>query len=392
MAFARRNSSPPPPIPLPPVWPLTRIAPSFARELASRSPGGRRKDGLSASPGAEPEAADGDFLSLKLTAKLAEGKLLTDEERAALVGDAGPITGFTTPAQSPRGSKVSAPADASAGDPVPPSPATARDLALVGAALARMRDRRAVVQCFASAAAAELVTGALHAAGATPARVVALEEAAEFVEKRADALCVDLDSLTAASLEAMLSAAAAAACPWALDPTGCGDTAYRMSAARALLSLSPALVRGSAADIFALTTGAVAEPSGAGATEVLRCATALARTHGCVVVVSGVTDYVTNGTLTLAVGAGADGAAPAARLRQLGVADSALSALLAAFVACADLNEDPHSEVHCAAAGCAFFKVRAHAGWVLAPRAPTAPHSPRIRPPTRRTKIPHARR
>eukprot|EP00955_Chlamydomonas_euryale_P033801 349632-Chlamydomonas_euryale.AAC.59 len=53
-----------------------------------------------------------------------------------------------------------------------------------------------------------------------------------------------------------VSAANAAGKPWVLDPVGCGATPYRTAACRDILTRQPAVVRGNASEIMALSGAA----------------------------------------------------------------------------------------------------------------------------------------
>ena len=81
----------------------------------------------------------------------------------------------------------------------------------------------------------------------------------------------------------------------------------------------------------------------------------LARKRGCVVVVTGPTDYVTDGAVTLALSGGE------AMVQQVTGSGCALSALVVAFVACAaaDGEGDGLGRLGYAAACCAFYKAAA---------------------------------
>ena len=231
----------------------------------------------------------------------------------------------------------------------------------VAAAVGQLRKQRPLVQCFPNVVAAEIIANVALAAGAAPAMVVGAEEAPQFASERAAAVSVNIGALTAPALEAMSLAVAAAATserrpPWVLDPVGCGGTEHRTRAARGLLALGPALVRGNASEIMALYgAGGSSGPRGVDASDAaeaaLPAAVAVAREHGCIVVITGPTDYVTDGEVTVTV---AGGHASVQRVTGTGCA---LSALMAAFAAVAKAEgADGLGALGYAGACCAFYK------------------------------------
>jgi hydroxyethylthiazole kinase len=119
--------------------------------------------------------------------------------------------------------------------------------------------------------------------------------------------------------------------PVVLDPVGAGATAYRTATARKLLKeVRPTIVRGNASEIRALETHE-ARTKGVDSThtsdEAFQAAVALARTHGCVVSVSGVVDVIVSGDATMRV---ANGHPMMSRVTGLGCTASALTAAFAA--------------------------------------------------------------
>jgi hydroxyethylthiazole kinase len=95
--------------------------------------------------------------------------------------------------------------------------------------------------------------------------------------------------------------------PWVLDPVGCGATPYRTKAAVELAALRPAIIRGNASEILSLagqTGSGKGVDSTAKADDAVSAATALAKRTGAVVAVTGVVDYVTDGTTQVAIETG----------------------------------------------------------------------------------------
>ena len=193
---------------------------------------------------------------------------------------------------------------------VEPTPAT------VGALLSELRTRTPLVHSITNLVVTNSTANALLALGASPAMVEGVEEVAEFAAI-AGALVINLgtmDAGRAASMRLAAEAARAAGTPWVLDPVAVGALSYRSQVAVDLLAFSPAVVRGNASEIIALArlsgtvqgaaTGGRGVDSIVQAEAALDAAQALARTHRCVVVASGATDYVTDGRRTIGVNNG----------------------------------------------------------------------------------------
>lgn len=198
------------------------------------------------------------------------------------------------------------------------SPTTAPTIAGVAATLAALRARRPLVHNITNYVAMTVSANVLLSLGASPAMVHAGEEVEDFAGI-ADALVINIGTLSGPWIEAMLRAAAAAdrlGKPWLLDPVAAGATRLRSDAALALLHLKPAIVRGNAGEIMALaglagaaSTAAGAEASRgvdslAGSEAAVAAAVALARQAGTVVALTGATDYVTDGTRLIAITGG----------------------------------------------------------------------------------------
>jgi len=181
--------------------------------------------------------------------------------------------------------------------------------------------------------AMDVTANALLAAGASPAMVHAEEEAADFTAL-SHALVVNIGTLSPAWVRAMTAAAERArelGKPWVLDPVGAGATAYRTAVARDLSRREPTVLRANASEVLAVAGTAAERTRGVDsvhASEVaLEVARELARELGCVVAVTGATDYVTDGERVLSV---SNGHPLMTRVTALGCT---ASALVAAFLA-----------------------------------------------------------
>lgn len=173
-------------------------------------------------------------------------------------------------------------------------------------ALERLRQAGPLVHCITNYVAMDVTANALLAIGASPAMVHAGDEVEEFVSI-SSALVVNIGTLSApwvAAMERAADRAVALGKPWVLDPVGTGATAYRTRTARDLSGRRPSVIRGNASEILSLAGevgGTKGVDSTRGADEASGVARELARGLGCVVAVTGATDYVTDGTRTLAV-------------------------------------------------------------------------------------------
>ncbi|MBB4198031.1 hydroxyethylthiazole kinase [Rhodoblastus sphagnicola] len=201
-----------------------------------------------------------------------------------------------------------------------------------------LRRARPLVQVITNYVSMDLAANALLAIGAAPAMIHAPEEAAEFAAI-ADALVVNIGTISKTFFEGMLGAAEAARAagkPWVLDPVGAGATRYRNAAIEALLALKPSIIRGNASEIMAVARIAglnadQAAPKGvdsqheAGAAK--GAALALAQNLSCVVAVTGAVDLVTDGTRVTRIANGSE------LMTRVTACGCALSAVVGAFAA-----------------------------------------------------------
>lgn len=149
----------------------------------------------------------------------------------------------------------------------------------------------------------------LLAIGASPAMVIAEEEAADFAAI-ASGVLINVGTITSIDAKAQRAAAKSAqksGTPWVLDPVAAGALKFRTDFATELLDYKPTVIRGNASEILALA-GAVGGGKGVDSTaqssEALPLAKSLAEKTGAVVAVSGVIDYITDGNQTVAVPGG----------------------------------------------------------------------------------------
>ena len=195
--------------------------------------------------------------------------------------------------------------------------------------LAEVRRRRPLVHNIANQVAMETTCDMLLAVGASPAAVLAPEEAAAFA-RGADSLAANIGTLSRERLQALRGAAGAMRAtgkPWVLDPVGLGGSAHRGAAARELLALRPTVLRANAGEVAVLAGADAAALRGVDATvstdAMATAAAGLARDAGVVVAMTGKADVVADATVaTRLVG----GHAMMARVTGMGCGATALVA------------------------------------------------------------------
>lgn len=237
-----------------------------------------------------------------------------------------------------------------------PEPATPEAVATT---LAAIRARAPLIHNITNFVVTNATANALLALGASPAMVEGAEEVGAFAA-RADALVINLGTMSAPRAEAIrlaVAAADAAGVPWVLDPVAAGAIAPRTRLAHELVAARPAVVRGNGSEIMALA-GDGAAGRGVDSTAAAEAARAaaqhLAVQAGTVVAVTGATDYVTDGRRTIAI---RNGAPLMTRVTGLGCTATAL------IGACLAVERDP---LAAAAHGLALLGV---AGEMAAQRA-----------------------
>ncbi len=179
---------------------------------------------------------------------------------------------------------------------------------------------------------------ALLALGASPVMAHAAEEMEDFI-KIDSALVVNIGTLSSYWIKSMkdaMSYASENSKPVVLDPVGAGATAFRTETVKELLEVSvPAVIRGNGSEIMSLRNAAVKTKgvdSSASATEAVSSSKEVAAELGCVVCVSGETDYITDGKEVLTV---KNGSTLMARVTGMGCTATAVTGAFAA------VDEDP---------------------------------------------------
>lgn len=148
---------------------------------------------------------------------------------------------------------------------------------------------------------------ALLSIGASPVMAHALEEVEEMTSI-AGALVINMGTLSPHWVEAMMKAGKKAGrlkIPIVFDPVGVGATSYRSQTAKQIIEeCQPDIIRGNASEIMALNN-AQTSTKGVDSTEsaesALDAARELAKLTNSVVVISGETDFITNGESTYSI-------------------------------------------------------------------------------------------
>mmetsp|Transcript_26642 Transcript_26642/g.80295 ORF Transcript_26642/g.80295 Transcript_26642/m.80295 type:complete len:292 (-) Transcript_26642:54-929(-) len=165
-----------------------------------------------------------------------------------------------------------------------------------------VRSKAPLVQCVTNFVSMDIMANGLLAIGASPVMVHAtgeLESAVPVVGSAGGAVSINIGTLDDRWIESFKMAVAtckAQDVPWVLDPVGAGFTPLRTRTAIELTEISPpAVVRGNASEILALAGaagGGKGVDSTMGSEAALDAAKLLAVKYGCVVCISGATDYI----------------------------------------------------------------------------------------------------
>ncbi len=176
-------------------------------------------------------------------------------------------------------------------------------VALAGEALARIGETKPLVHQITNVVVTNDSANLTLGFGALPVMAYAIEEVAEMAAI-AQALVLNIGTLSAAEIEAMLVAGRSAAdhgVPIVLDPVGAGATHFRTESALRLLGELPiAVLRGNRGEIGALVgSGEVRGVEATGSEDPRAVAEAARDRFGVTVAVTGATDVVTglDGTL-----------------------------------------------------------------------------------------------
>ena len=180
----------------------------------------------------------------------------------------------------------------------------------ITATLQKVRSQSPLVHNITNYVVMNNTANALLAIGASPVMAHAVDEVEDMVGI-ASSLVINMGTLSEKWVEAMLSAGKKArerGIPVVFDPVGVGATPYRTQVAQQIITTcKPTIIRGNASEIMALTSTNVTT-KGVDSTEssnaALESAKLLAESKNAIVVISGETDFITNGKDVVSVSNG----------------------------------------------------------------------------------------
>lgn len=215
--------------------------------------------------------------------------------------------------------------------------------------LSLLRRKNPLIQCVTNEVVQEITANVLLAAGASPAMVVGEGEAEDFVGI-SDGLSINVGTPFSSRVQIMKAAARRArevGTSWVLDPVAAGSLVWRDKIIFDLMRTGPDVIRGNASEIKFLAgkgSGGKGVDSTDSSDSALDAAVELADHYAAIVVVTGKTDYVTDGLRTFSV----EGGNP--MITKVVGTGCSLSSLLAAFISCTD------KRLEASAACCAYVK------------------------------------
>lgn len=213
---------------------------------------------------------------------------------------------------------------------MPPSP----DLAgAVSSDLEKIRATAPLVLSLTNSVVQPLTANLLLAVGAVPAMLNDAEEAVEMLRGGTGALLVNLGTVTreqGSVMQAAVQEANRLNIPWVLDPVAVGALSLRTRLAEQLKEQTPRIIRGNASEIMALAGySAVTKgpESTSSSSDALQAAKELALQTGAAILVTGPTDYSTDGHQVIAT---ENGHPMMSRVTGVGCSMGALAAACAA--------------------------------------------------------------
>ncbi|MBU9673409.1 hydroxyethylthiazole kinase [Planococcus sp. CP5-4] len=170
--------------------------------------------------------------------------------------------------------------------------------------LRELRTRKPLIHCITNHVVSNFQANGLLALGVSPVMGDEQQEVAELTG-HADALSLNIGTITERSFESMLIAGRAAmekGIPIVLDPVGAGATAYRLQAVKRLLTeLDVTLLRCNAGELAAIAGAdwqARGVDAGEGQGDLGMIAKQVADEYQTIVAVTGTSDLVTDGERT----------------------------------------------------------------------------------------------
>ena len=203
--------------------------------------------------------------------------------------------------------------------------------------LKRLRAQKPLILNLTNNVVQNITANLLLAVSGVPVMLTHSEEIRDLLHSCANGMLVNVGTLSEQQADTMRMAvtdAARAGIPWVLDPVAVGLLQFRTQVCSELLQTPPAMIRGNASEIIALAgaEGALCRgvESAADSAAALPAAKALAIKTGAAVLVTGETDYITDGQRTVTCNNGNE-----LMTRVTGVGCS-MGALCAACLAVAD--------------------------------------------------------
>ncbi|MCT4599863.1 MAG: hydroxyethylthiazole kinase [Marinifilaceae bacterium] len=174
--------------------------------------------------------------------------------------------------------------------------------------LKKIRENSPLVHNITNYVVMNNTANALLSIGASPVMAHAKEEVEDMVSI-ASSLVINMGTLSSKWVESMLIAgdkANSMGKPIVFDPVGVGASTYRTETAINIIDkCSPSVIRGNASEIIALNSQAKTKTKGVDSTDssdsALESAKSLALNTSSVVVISGETDYITDGKKVVAI-------------------------------------------------------------------------------------------
>ena len=202
--------------------------------------------------------------------------------------------------------------------------------------LTNIRNKGPLVWNFSNFVSMDIAANALLSIGASPAMAHAKEESKDFIEicKAINgALTINIGTFDPYWQECALKAAKHANennVPWVLDPVGAGASSFRNKNVEELMKFKPTILRGNGSEIMAvagLSGGGKGVDSTSTSNDALDAAISIADQNNIIVAVTGITDYVTDGSVTYAIEGGHE------MMTKVTATGCALSCLIGAAIA-----------------------------------------------------------
>lgn len=215
----------------------------------------------------------------------------------------------------------------------------------------KLRVNQPLVHCITNIVVANFQANGLLALGASPVMADAVEEAAE-IASISSCTVLNIGTLKRETVKAMLLAGKSAnqhGKPVVLDPVGAGATTFRKESVLGILhEVDVTLIRCNAGELAAIAGvkwKAKGVDAGQGDADLAILAEEVARTHHCIVAVTGAVDIVTDGHKTLHITGGHP------LMAKITGAGCLLSAVTGAFLAVANGNQ-----LGAVVTACTFYK------------------------------------